>query len=202
MRFSLIYTNPRRLSGRQHRPSPTSSSSWLSACLHFPYSSTGAHSQPYSARTTPMPTLRELDTLFELLPELPPPAPRKKFPLPAQIKSGKDRDTEPGVPGGGPPKSVSFSLPHRSNLATGSPVPASSTASLNHLRKRLLSIFGRPAAPVSGADASRAPRPPPRPNPFPSLKQGKKTIVVAVVDAGSVGFFRFGQGTFEEWPMA
>jgi tRNA-splicing endonuclease subunit Sen54 len=45
-------------------------------------------------------------------------------------------------------------------------------------------------------------RPPPRPNPFVALKQGKKIIVIAVVDAGSIGFFRFGQGCFEEWPMA
>lgn len=151
-----------------------------------------------------MPTLRELDALFELLPELPPPAPRKKVPLPAQTKLGKDKDTEPGAPGGGPPKSVSFSLPQQPNPATESPASASSATPSTHFWKRLFSIFRRSAAPALGANVvvPRAPRPPPRPNPFPSLKQGKKTIVVAVVDAGSVGFFRFGQGTFEEWPMA
>ncbi|KAM5535011.1 hypothetical protein V8D89_011384 [Ganoderma adspersum] len=43
----------------------------------------------------------------------------------------------------------------------------------------------------------------PRPsNPFPSLKTGKKMVVVAVVDAGTISFFRFGQGVFTEWPMS
>lgn len=39
-------------------------------------------------------------------------------------------------------------------------------------------------------------------NPFPSLKTGKKMVVVAVVDAGTISFFRFGQGVFTEWPMS
>ena len=38
-------------------------------------------------------------------------------------------------------------------------------------------------------------------NPFVALKTGKKIIVIAVVDAGSTSFFRFGQGEFTEWPM-
>jgi tRNA-splicing endonuclease subunit Sen54 len=41
-----------------------------------------------------------------------------------------------------------------------------------------------------------------QPNPFAALKQGKKNIVIAVVDAGAVGFFRLGMGAFDEWPMA
>ncbi|KDR82508.1 hypothetical protein GALMADRAFT_237839 [Galerina marginata CBS 339.88] len=44
--------------------------------------------------------------------------------------------------------------------------------------------------------------PPPRkPNPFLALKTGKKVIIIAAVDAGSISFFRFGQGEFTEWPM-
>jgi tRNA-splicing endonuclease subunit Sen54 len=35
-----------------------------------------------------------------------------------------------------------------------------------------------------------------------ALRQGNKSVVIAVVDAGTVSFFRFGQGAFEEWPMA
>jgi tRNA-splicing endonuclease subunit Sen54 len=34
-----------------------------------------------------------------------------------------------------------------------------------------------------------------------ALKAGKKIIVIAVVDTGSISFFRFGQGEFAEWPM-
>ncbi|TEB40113.1 hypothetical protein FA13DRAFT_1619379 [Coprinellus micaceus] len=39
-------------------------------------------------------------------------------------------------------------------------------------------------------------------NPFTALKAGKKMIVIAVVDSGNVGFFRFSEGAFGEWPMA
>ena len=50
---------------------------------------------------------------------------------------------------------------------------------------------------------STPPAPPParKPNPFVALKSGKKIIVIAVVDAGNISFFRFGQGEFSEWPM-
>ncbi|KIY72793.1 hypothetical protein CYLTODRAFT_486032 [Cylindrobasidium torrendii FP15055 ss-10] len=41
---------------------------------------------------------------------------------------------------------------------------------------------------------------PPR-NPFVGLRAGKKTAVIAVVDTGNVGFFRFMQGAFEEVEM-
>jgi tRNA-splicing endonuclease subunit Sen54 len=40
-----------------------------------------------------------------------------------------------------------------------------------------------------------------KPNPFVLLKSGKKNVVVAAVDAGSISFYRFGQGGFEELPM-
>jgi len=41
-----------------------------------------------------------------------------------------------------------------------------------------------------------------KPNPFMVLKSGKKNVIVAAVDSGSISFFRFGQGAFEELPMA
>jgi tRNA-splicing endonuclease subunit Sen54 len=40
-----------------------------------------------------------------------------------------------------------------------------------------------------------------RPNPFMALKAGRKLVVIAVVDVGSISFFRFGEGAFTEWPM-
>jgi tRNA-splicing endonuclease subunit Sen54 len=70
----------------------------------------------------------------------------------------------------------------------------SQTSTTQPWTKRIQSFFG--------LSSTTPDRPLPRPNPFGVLKQGKKTIVVAVVDVGSVGFFRFGQGCFEEWPMA
>lgn len=41
-----------------------------------------------------------------------------------------------------------------------------------------------------------------RVNPFVALKNGKKMVVIAVVDAGNIGFFKFSEGEFSEWPMA
>ena len=41
-----------------------------------------------------------------------------------------------------------------------------------------------------------------KPNPFAVLKAGKKMVVVAAVDAGTISFFRFGQGAFEDFPMS
>lgn len=38
-------------------------------------------------------------------------------------------------------------------------------------------------------------------NPFVALKAGKKAIIIAAVDMGSISFFKFGQGDFCEWPM-
>ncbi|KAF8507641.1 tRNA-splicing endonuclease subunit sen54 N-term-domain-containing protein [Hysterangium stoloniferum] len=43
--------------------------------------------------------------------------------------------------------------------------------------------------------------PPFKPHPFAVLKGGKKTVVIGVVDSGTVGFYRFGMGAFEEMPM-
>ena len=51
-------------------------------------------------------------------------------------------------------------------------------------------------APEASKDRSRVV------NPFAALKAGKKMIVIAVVDSGNVGFFRFSEGAFGEWPMA
>lgn len=49
--------------------------------------------------------------------------------------------------------------------------------------------------------ADAKPMQPWRPHPYQMLKNGKKVVVVAAVDAGSISFFRFGQGAFDEWPM-
>jgi tRNA-splicing endonuclease subunit Sen54 len=64
------------------------------------------------------------------------------------------------------------------------------------LLARLLSYFPFYSAPVAPPESA-----PMRINPFTALRQGNKTIIIAVVDAGIVSFFRFGQGAFEEWPM-
>ena len=109
-----------------------------------------------------MPSLHELATLFDVLPELPPPQPRQRRPIPNKSS------TEP-------PKN---------------PPPASIPIGQQSLMRRLFPwAFGKQPA------AAR------QPNPFMVLKAGKKNVVVAAVDAGSISFFRFGQGAFEELPM-
>ncbi|KAJ6499095.1 tRNA-splicing endonuclease subunit sen54 N-term-domain-containing protein [Mycena sanguinolenta] len=118
-----------------------------------------------NARTTPMPTLRELTGLFDISPELPPPLPRQRQPLPGARSSH--------------PLKVSASTTH-------APQPLS-------LARRIFLWF-RPPPPTSAAPARR-------PHPFMVMKAGKKTVIIAVVDAGSISFFRFGQGAFEEWAI-
>lgn len=114
-----------------------------------------------SARTTPMPTLRELTDLFDISPEMPPPLPRQRRPL---------KGAAPPAP---------------------STTPAPSLPSLS-LTQRILYWFRPP--PQSSTPARR-------PHPFMAIKAGKKTVIVAVVDAGSTSFFRFGQGAFSEWAI-
>lgn len=50
---------------------------------------------------------------------------------------------------------------------------------------------------------SKTPAAPPlKPHPFAAIRAGHKSIIIGVADAGMVSFFRFGEGCFEEWPMA
>ncbi|KAJ6596655.1 tRNA-splicing endonuclease subunit sen54 N-term-domain-containing protein [Mycena sp. CBHHK59/15] len=113
-----------------------------------------------SARTTPMPSLRELTDLFSITPEMPPPLPRqRRRPIPSK-----------GVDALPPPST------------TPEPTPT--------LFRRIMQWL----------------RPPPevparRPHPFMAIKAGKKTVIVAVVDASSTSFFRFGEGVFSEWAI-
>lgn len=115
-----------------------------------------------------MPTLAELTHMYEGLPVIPPPMPRKRNP-PSE---------KPGlVPNPSPPK-------------------GHDTMSRPPFLVRLLSYFSLYSQPpMSGPTPIRI-------NPFMALRQGNKSVVIAVVDAGTVSFFRFGQGAFEEWPMA
>ncbi|KAF8964326.1 tRNA-splicing endonuclease subunit sen54 N-term-domain-containing protein [Flammula alnicola] len=126
-----------------------------------------------NGRTTPMPTLQELNNLFAVLPEASLPAPRRRRP-PTDIAN--NQTAAPQTPLTAMEKNPSFD-----------PQPT--------LICRLLPWFF-PSPPPSMP--SVLPR---RPNPFAVLKAGKKIIIIAVVDASNTSFFRFGQGEFTEWPM-
>lgn len=144
-----------------------------------------------SARTTSMPSLQELTALFGILPEMPLPPPRKRgIPAPTQ----QPIDPQPTNVRLAAPKTVATVAregpPHRA--AT----PSTWWSFFRRLFSFLPSIYTIPPP-----QADKPTFIPPRPNPFLALKTGKKTIVIAAVDAGSISFFKFGQGVFEEWPM-
>ncbi|KAG5638865.1 hypothetical protein H0H81_009418 [Sphagnurus paluster] len=149
-----------------------------------------------NARTTPMPTLQELTDLFDVLPELPPPLPRQRRPLAAPSPA------PPPIPA----VVQADSSITRSSVTPITPAPIGTTlvsSSIAHrnfqpqdsLLRRLFP-WAFTSQPVLPAGPVR------RPHPFMALKAGQKLIVIAVVDAGSISFFRFGQGEFTEWPMA
>ncbi|KAI0072563.1 hypothetical protein K474DRAFT_1604894 [Panus rudis PR-1116 ss-1] len=127
-----------------------------------------------NARTTPMPTLEELSNLFDVLPELPPPVPRKRLAFAEQKELKKQALEATSVALSAPPEDPRMSF----------------------LRRLFSWAFPEPSSPASQ-------EPPPRkPNPFAVLKAGKKLVVIAAVDAGTTSFFGFRQGVFEEFPMA
>jgi tRNA-splicing endonuclease subunit Sen54 len=115
-----------------------------------------------------MPTLAEFMHMYEGLPVIPPPLPRKRNP-----------PSENVVPVLRPP-----------------PPKGHDTASHPSFVARLLSYFPLYSSPPTPGSA------PVKINPFAALRQGNKSAIIAVVDAGTVTFFKFGQGAFEEWPMA
>ncbi|KAG5641611.1 hypothetical protein DXG03_004648 [Asterophora parasitica] len=136
-----------------------------------------------NARTTPIPTLQELTDLFGVLPELPPPLPRQRRPLPTQA----------------PP----LVTPQITTEASASSAPGNTPAAQRPYQppKSQQSLFRRLFPWAFNSDVLSV-GPIRRPHPFMALKAGRKLIVIAVVDAGSISFFRFGQGDFTEWPMA
>ncbi|KAI5997002.1 tRNA-splicing endonuclease subunit sen54 N-term-domain-containing protein [Pisolithus albus] len=129
-----------------------------------------------NARTTATPSLHELTALFEGLPEMPLPPPRKRRTQP-DAKNANDA-------------AVTNASPRPLSL----PIPPPQT-----WIQRLLSYlqFKSHAAPLYG---SRNPATL-KPNPFVHLKAGKKSVVIAAVDSGNISFFRFGEGGFHDWPM-
>ncbi|KAI1790188.1 tRNA-splicing endonuclease subunit sen54 N-term-domain-containing protein [Ganoderma leucocontextum] len=126
-----------------------------------------------NARMTPMPSISELTNLFGQLPELPPPVPRKRLSFAQQ-------------------KLAACTAAQTPTKQPSTPAPGQTSA----IRRTISWLW---SSPQKTQAANAQPRPS---NPFPLLKTGKKMVVVAVVDAGTISFFRFGQGVFTEWPMS
>ena len=130
-----------------------------------------------------MPSLAELTALFDVLPEVPPPMPRARRKPPANAGGAKPHEKAKG----GDVKSKT--------LGTGGKAEMTSTPP-TYTSWLLRWPFGKQTVqpPVKPAQQRR-------PHPMAAIKQGKKVAIIAVVDAGSPSFFRFGQGDFSEWPM-
>ncbi|GLB39037.1 putative tRNA-splicing endonuclease subunit sen54 N-term [Lyophyllum shimeji] len=149
-----------------------------------------------NARTTPMPTLQELTDLFDVLPELPPPLPRRRQPLLTQARTASQAAASAPLSSDEP--TASSSAPVAKSISTAPPAPAPPAATYQAPKPTLIQRlfpWAFPSQPIQPVEPVR------RPHPFMALKAGKKLIVIAVVDAGSISFFRFGQGEFTEWPM-
>jgi len=122
-----------------------------------------------------MPSLYELSGLFEALPEMPLPPPRKR---------GMQASSK---------KATNATAPPLLHIVTPASPP--------NFLQRLLSYFSFGSHSTStGPSTSQNPASH-KPNPFLHLKAGKKSVVVAAVDSGSISFFRFGEGAFHDWPM-
>ena len=125
-----------------------------------------------------MPSLVELTALFDALPEIPPPLPRVRQKLPANKSQEKaaGKNAQPMT------------------LKTGKvAIPSTPPTSTSWFPGwSFYKWIARQPVKV----ASERP-----PHPMAAIKQGKKVAIIAVVDAGSPSFFRFGQGEFSEWPM-
>ncbi|KAF8310978.1 hypothetical protein DL93DRAFT_2061606 [Clavulina sp. PMI_390] len=116
-------------------------------------------------RTTPMPSLHELTSLFATLPRTAPPLPKKRL------------------------------LPTTPNTSlTDSKRTVSAPSPTTSLRAFSTWLFGINRK-ATGSWTQ------PKPNPFASIRAGNKNVILGVVDAGNVSFFRFGEGCFDEWPM-
>ena len=130
-----------------------------------------------------MPTLQELTDLFDELPELPPPLPRQRRP---PVPTSNTTPTP--VSSDGPQAPASPQLVQAPIVFRSPP-----TRQLSLISRLFPWAFRQPPAQDNG--------PVRKPHPFMALKAGKKIVVIAVVDSGSISFFRFGQGAFTEWPM-
>lgn len=156
---------------RTHPPTPDFSLVVVECVVH-PVRKAMLNVFYHSGRTTPMPTLGELDRLLDVAPDPPSIKPRQK--------------QQPR----GPPSSLKDSK------------ACAEATDRTHTLYGQESIFVRFLRWLRILPGVNNGPPPRRQNPMQALKAGKRIIVVAVVDVGMISFYRFGQGAFDQWPMA
>src|SRR4051794_23558344 len=91
--------------------------------------------------------------------------------------------------------SITPAKPLSADPAAGKPLPHHKRQEGSWLWRVFTMVFWTSWKSTGGSSEPR------KPNPFMVLKAGNKMTVIAVVDCGSISFFRFGQGVFSEWPM-
>ncbi|TFK65598.1 hypothetical protein BDN72DRAFT_800974 [Pluteus cervinus] len=129
-----------------------------------------------NARTTHLPTLYELEDLFNVVPEQTWPPPRQ-------------RNTQPqtSAPVQRPQQASQGQVPNVTNNASNSALSTPNQGDGGGQQKQ-----------QGQGPPQHQPR---KANPFVALKTGRKMVVIATVDCGNISFFRFAQGDFSEWPM-
>lgn len=155
----------------------------------------------HSARTTPIPTLIELTSLYHTLPTIPPPLPRQRH-LPPPSPTAKAIGIERSAPADPltaiPTKAAT---PYVGSPDSQKVLREEDRSSSPLFLQRLFSLLPFVSVATTNASPKSVVPPPRRVNPFMALRQGDKTVVIAAVDAGVISFFRFGEGNFDEWPM-
>ncbi|POY74704.1 hypothetical protein BMF94_2179 [Rhodotorula taiwanensis] len=126
-----------------------------------------------NAATTPMPDLFEFSAMFDSTPMPPPPPP----------------------PGSGPsrPPRAQPNRPVRQDTTPSAPSPTRTQAVLASL-PLIPRLFPSLVAPAAPARQIR------KPTPYPRLKTGRRTILVAVVDNGTSSLLRFSETEFAKIP--
>lgn len=192
---SSMSTSPSPSTRRARLPRPTSSSSSSSARR---LTSSRAAEDKLTGRdlgrsgaTTPMPDLFEFTAMFESAPFPDQPTPSSSAPRNAVATAAKSRAPPP--PSRGPP---------RNPLPAAAPAPAPTRLqSLLSSVPLLPRLFPSLAAP-SPLPANGTRRPPRKPSPYPQLKTGRRTILLAVVDNGTSSLLRFSEAEFAKLPWA
>ncbi|GAA6060169.1 hypothetical protein JCM10212_005170 [Sporobolomyces blumeae] len=145
--------------------------------------------------TTPMPTLFEFTDMFDSVPFptentlLPPPQPARTPTSQApNVKVAAQRASARGRPG--PPPSTSAPRPDPTRLE-------SLLVHVPYLATLAPSLFPSRAPPSS---SNKAPRKPNGPSPYPRLKTGRRTILVAIVQDGTSSILRFSEAEFAKLP--
>ncbi|GAA5895433.1 hypothetical protein JCM6882_006249 [Rhodosporidiobolus microsporus] len=152
-----------------------------------------------NAATTPLPTLFELSSLFATLP----------------LPDNYDESIDPLGPSALAPHNARKQLPPRPAAqpaapAADQPAPTRLQSLFSTLPSALTRILPSallppppPASAAGGPGGGKKPRPPPgpkAPSPYPFLKTGRRTVLLAVVDNGTASIMRMSEGEFGKVP--